>query len=98
MIAEEEMINVEQREKIRRAYFVEEKSIRQIARELKCSRPTVRKAIASAAPASYTLTVSRPAPVLGSYRERIRGLLAENERLPPKQRYTGRKVYQIIQK
>lgn len=55
------MISVEQREKIRRAYFVEEKSVRQIARELKCSRPTVRKAIASAASASYTLTVSRPA-------------------------------------
>lgn len=98
MIAEEEMINVEQREKIRRAYFVEEKSIRQIARELKCSRPTVRKAIASATPASYTLTVSRPAPVLGSYKERIRELLAENERLPRKQRYTGHKIYQIIQK
>jgi transposase len=98
MIAEEDMINVEQREKIRRAYFVEEKSIRQIARELKCSRPTVRKAIASAAPASYTLTVSRPAPALGSYKERIRELLAENERLPSKQRYTGHKIYQVIQK
>lgn len=92
------MISVEQREKIRRAYFVEEKSIRQIARELKCSRPTVRKAIASAEPASYTLTVSRPAPVLGPYKERIRELLAENERLPRKQRYTGHKIYQVIQK
>ena len=92
------MINVEQREKIRRAYFVEEKSIRQVARELKCSRRTVRKAIASAAPASYTLTVSRAAPVLGPYKERVRELLAENERLPRKQRYTGHKIYQIIQK
>jgi transposase len=98
MIAEEEMISVEQREKIRRAYFVEEKSIRQVAQELKCSRPTVRKAIASAESASYTLTVSRAAPVLGPYKERIRDLLAENERLPRKQRYTGRKIYQIIQK
>lgn len=92
------MINVEQREKIRRAYFVEEKSIRQVARELKCSRRTVRKAIASAAPASYTLTVSRAAPVLGPYKERVRELLVENERLPRKQRYTGHKIYQIIQK
>ena len=92
------MISVEQREKIRRAYFVEEKSIRQVARELKCSRPTVRKAIASAESASYTLTVSRAAPVLGPYKERIRELLAENERLPRKQRYTGHKIYQIIQK
>ena len=63
MIAEEEMISVEQREKIRRAYFIEEKKIRQIAREFKCSRPTVRKAIASAEPAEYTLSVPRPARV-----------------------------------
>ena len=92
------MISVEQREKIRRAYFVEEKSIRQIARELKCSRPTVRKAITSPEPAAYTLSVPRPAPVLGPYKERIKELLAENERLPRKQRYTGRKIYQTIQK
>ena len=92
------MISVEQREKIRRAYFVEEKGIRQIAREFKCSRPTVRKAIASSEPAPYTLTVSRPTPVLGPYKERIKELLAENERLPRKQRYTGRKIYQTIQK
>jgi transposase len=98
MVVEEEMISVEQREKIRRAYFVEEKTIRQIARELKCSRPSVRKAIASPEPAAYTLTVQRPAPVLGPYKERIKELLAENERLPRKQRYTGRKIHQTIQK
>jgi transposase len=96
MVAEEEMISVEQRERIRRAYFVEGKSIRQIARELKCSRPTVRKAIGSPEPAAYTLTISRPAPVLGPYKERIKELLAENQRLPRKQRYTGHKIYQTI--
>jgi len=90
------MISVEQREKIRRAYFIKEKRIRQIARELKCSRPTVRKAIASPEPAAYTLTVSRAAPVLGPYKERIKELLAENQRLPRKQRYTGHRIYQSI--
>ena len=91
------MISVEQREKIRRAYFVEEKSIRQIARDLKCSRPTVRKAIGSPEPTEYTLSMSRPAPVLGPYKERIKELLAENQRLPRKQRYTGHKIYQAVQ-
>jgi len=91
------MISVERREKIRRAYFVEGKKIRQIAREFGCSRPTVRKAIASPEPMAYTLTVSRPAPVLGPYKERIQELLAENERLPRKQRYSGHKIYQLIQ-
>ena len=90
------MIKVEKREAIRRAYFVEEKSIRQIAKEFRCSRPTVRKAIASAESTPYTLDVPRRAPVLGPYRARIDELLAENERLPRKQRYIGSKIYEII--
>ena len=91
------MIKVERREEIRRAYFVENKSIRQIARELKCSRPTVRKAISSAEPARYTLKAPRPAPVLGPHRARIDELLDENERLPRKQRYIGHTIYKDIQ-
>jgi transposase len=90
------MISVEKREAIRRAYFLEEKSIRQIAREFRCSRPTVRKAISSAESASYRLTVPRPEPVLGAYKVRIDKLLVENERLPRKQRYTARRIYQLI--
>jgi len=43
MRVEEEMISVEQREQIRRAYFLEHKSMRQIARELGHSRETVVK-------------------------------------------------------
>jgi transposase len=90
------MISVEKREAIRRAYFLEEKSIRQIARELRCSRSTVRKAISSAGPASYRLTVPRPEPVLGLYKARIDELLVENEQLPRKQRYTARRIYQLM--
>lgn len=91
------MIKVERREEIRRAYFVEGKSIRQIARELRCSRPTVRKAISSAEPTPYTLKAPRPALVLGPYKGRIGELLAESERMPRKQRYTGYKIYQIVE-
>jgi transposase len=97
MIAEEEMISVEEREKIRLLYFIENKSIRQIAQEVDRSRPAVRKAIASAQAESYTLKVPRPAPVLGPYKGRINELLAENERLPRKQRYTGHKICEAIQ-
>jgi len=90
------MISVEKREQIRRAFFVEGKSIRRIAREFRCSRPTVRKAIASAEPEVYTPIMSRPAPVLGPYKALINDLLAENERLPRKQRYTSHKIYQTL--
>jgi IS30 family transposase len=44
MAAEERMISVEERELIRRAYFIEHKSLRQIARELHVARKTIYKA------------------------------------------------------
>jgi transposase len=90
------MITVDQRGRIRKAYYIEKKSIRQIARELHHSCVTVRKAILSAEPESYTLTKPRPAPVLGPYMEQIDELLAENERLPKKQRRTGQQIYETI--
>jgi len=90
------MIQVDEREKIRRAYFFEHKSMRQIAREMKHSRTVVKEAIESAEAKEYTLREPRRAPVLGPYKARIDELLAENERLPPKQRYTGHKIYEDI--
>ncbi|MBC7251261.1 MAG: IS21 family transposase [Anaerolineae bacterium] len=90
------MISVEDREEIRRAYFIENKSLRQIARELGHSRETVRKAIESAEPTAYTLKRPRSSPVLGPYKARIDELLAQSEHLPRKQRFTGRKIYELI--
>lgn len=90
------MIRVDERERIRRAYYIEGKSIRQIARELRHSRETVKEALESAEPRRYRLTKPRPAPVLGPYKARIDELLEENERLPRKQRYTGRRIYEVI--
>jgi len=90
------MISVEKREQIRQAYFIENKSMRAIAKELHCSRDTVKKAIASPEGEPYTLTQERVAPVLGPYKVRIDELLAESERMPRKQRYTGQKIYELI--
>ncbi len=90
------MIRVEERERIRRAYFIKHKSMRQIAKELRHSRATVKKAIESAEPGEYRLKKPRPAPLLGPYKARIDELLAESEGMPRKQRYTGHKIYQII--
>ncbi len=87
------MIKVDERERIRRAYYIEKKSIRQIAREMHHSRATVRKAIASAEPETYTPTEPRKAPMLGPYMTQIDKLLEENERLPRKQRRTGRQIF-----
>ncbi len=91
------MIKVDERERMRRAYYIEEKSIRQIARELHHSRETVKKAIESAEPATYTLKKPHPAPVLGPYMARIDELLEENGRLPRKQRRTCHQIYKEIE-
>lgn len=90
------MIKVDERERIRRAYYIEQQSIRQIAREMHHARATVRKAIASAEPETYTVQKPRHAPVLGPYRALIDELLEENGRLPRKQRRTSHQIYKAI--
>ena len=90
------MITVERREQIRRAYHIEHKSIRQIARELHVSRKTVDAALRSAEAAVYTLTAPRDAPVLGPFRDRIAAMLAENAHLPPKQRQTSHTMFERL--
>ncbi len=92
------MLKVEDREGIRRAYYVEGKSMRQIAREYHHSRRSIKKALASGESESYKLKQARQAPVLGAYKSQIDELLRENEKLPPKQRYTGHKIYKAVQK
>lgn len=90
------MKTVEDYEAIRRAYFFDELSIREINRSMGYHRDTIRKAITNPAPQPYTLKKPRDAPVLGPYKQRITELLEESKHQPRKQRYTGRRIYQIL--
>jgi transposase len=91
------MLKVDQIEQIRRRYHIEKKSMRQIAKEMGHSRETVRQAIDSAEARQYTLSEPRPAPKLGPYKAQIQELVAENEKLPRKQKYTWKKIYEAIE-
>jgi len=91
------MKTVEDYEAIRRAYFVEGESIRGIHRQLGYDRETIRKAIVNPKPEGYQLSQPRAAPVMGPYKKRIGELLDESDKQPRKQRYTARKIYQLIQ-
>ena len=91
------MITMEEREAIRRAYYLEGKSKRQIAREHSHSRKTVDKAVDNQPPQPYRLSRAKPSPVFGAFRARADELLAENAHLPPKQQYTGHKIYELLQ-
>lgn len=59
------MIQVDEREQIRRAYFVEQQSVRRIARELGHSRPTIRKALTSADTGALSAEGRPPGAPLG---------------------------------
>ncbi len=90
------MIPVEERARMRHAYYIEHQSIRQIARELSVARQTVRKALEAADAPPYTRRQPRPAPILGPFTARLDALLTENEHLPPKQRYTSHKLFTLL--
>ena len=92
------MLEVEEREEIRRAYHIEGKRIREISRELGYARQTIRKAIAEVDGKKEVKRRKRRAPVLGGYKERIAELYAESERQPRKQRYTAKTIYRIVNK
>ena len=91
------MISVEEREEIRRAYFIDKRSRRWIEREMGYSRRTVNKALVQSDREGYTQREAREAPVLGPYKPQIEALLQESKRMPRKQRYTGHTIYTTIQ-
>ncbi len=90
------MLTVADREEIRRAFFVEHKSRRRIARELGHSRRTINKALAAAESEPYSLKVPRAAPALREHKARIDALLAESASWPRKQRYTAHKIFEQL--
>lgn len=91
------MKTVDDYESIRKAYYVEGLSIRTIGKRMHHSRKLIRKAIDHAQPEGYRLKQERPATVLAAYQAKIDALILESEQLPRKQRYTGHKIYQLLQ-
>src|SRR6266487_1627063 len=97
MRGEQAMLPEEKRERIRRSYHLEKKSLRQIAREEHCSRETVKKAVFDLPPKSYQLTQPKPTFVFGQpFQARVEALLKQNEQLPRKQRYSSRKIFETL--
>jgi len=91
-----EMRMVEDDETIRRAYFREGKSIREISRQMKHGCTLVRKAITDVEPSGYCLSKPRPVPMLGPYQQRIEAVENESDQMPRKQRYPAKKIYPLI--
>jgi transposase len=92
----QELLKVDEREQIRRAHFIEGKSIRQIAREGHHHRRTVREAIQDPTPPRYTIHIPRPRPVLGPYTSVIDRWLKQDLARPEKQRHTAHRIYERL--
>jgi transposase len=87
------MIQVDEKETIRRLHFIKRHSIRQIAGELNHSRKTVRKAIDDGAVPKYQRRKPKPSPVTGPYLDKVKEWLAEDVNRPKKQRHTAHRIY-----
>ena len=87
------MISVDAKEEIRRAYYLKEKSIRQIHRETGHHRVTIRKALADGLVGKYELKGSRACPVLDRVKPVIATWLAEDAKRPRKERHTAKRIW-----
>ena len=91
------MITVDQKEIIRREYFLNRKSMREIAKELHHGRATIRKAIYDAGIPTYTRSAPAPKRSIGPFVEVIQQWLQEDKRRPAKQRHTAKRIYARLQ-
>jgi transposase len=90
------MVTVETIGRIRRAFLVDHKPIRQIVRELRISRKTVRKAIrGSSTEFRYERQVQLQ-PRLGTFVAQLDGLLEANSKRPARERLTARRLFELL--
>ena len=82
------MLVVETVAKVRRAYFVQGKAIKQICRELKLSRKVVRKVLRSDETSFEYKRSVQPQPKLGPWRDELDRLLAANAARGSRERVT----------
>ncbi len=76
--------------------FQDKKPIKQICRELRVSRKTVRKVIRSGVTEfSYERSV-QPQPKVGPWRDELDRMLAENARQPKRERLTHIRIFEEL--
>src|SRR4249920_94147 len=90
------MLVLETIAKIRRAFFVQGKSIKEICRELRVSRKVVRKVIRSDATEFRYERSHQPLPRIGPWRERLERLLEENEGRSARERLTLIRLFEEL--
>jgi transposase len=90
------MLVVETIAKIRRAYFVQQKPIKAICRELGLSRKVVRKVLRSDATEFRYVRETQPFPKIGPWRDQLDALLLANEGKAARERLTLIRVFEVL--
>lgn len=81
---------------IRRRHLVSKESISSIARDLKLSRPTVRKHLQTESEPVYKRQ-NQPAPKLAEFQATLEGWLETERHLPKSQRRTAQRLFEGLQ-
>ena len=90
------MIGVDLIGQIRRAYFEQQRSIKEIVRTLLVSRATVRKVIRShKTEFKYTREV-QPAPKLGDWVEDLTEIIEKEAKLPKRERRSTQRLFEEL--
>jgi transposase len=90
------MLVVETIGRIRREHRIKGKSIKEIARDLKVSRNTVRKVLRSGATSFEYMRVVQPRPKLGAWHGDLDRMLSDNEARPVRERLTLIRMFEEL--
>src|SRR6201990_1141221 len=90
------MLTVETIGRIRREHFIKGKTIKEIARDLKGSRNTVRRVLRSGETSFEDERVVQPRPKLGRWASTLDGLLAANAAQPFREQLTLIRIFEEL--
>ena len=90
------MLIVETFARIRREHFIKGKTIKEIARDLKVSRNTVRKVLRSGETSFEYERVVQPRPKLGRWAAELDGLLAGNAGKAAREQLTLIRIFEEL--
>ena len=90
------MVTVETIGRVRHAFHVKGKTIKQISRELRLARNTVRSMVRGEATERLYERGAQPLPKLGAFADALDQMLADNARRAKRERLTFQRLYEAL--